>query len=83
MSIWRVYETVIGCTHFCNLNKFKVRVKQKYIFVVSLSHHRNMCHWPLSQIWKIKKTAMYIKLGLKIMEKQALLSAVKRWVRVS
>ena len=36
-----------------------------------------MCHWPLSQIWKIKKIAKYIKLGLKIMEKQELLSAVK------
>ena len=41
-----------------------------------------MCHLPLSQIWKIKKIAKYIKLGLKIMEKQSLLSAVKRWGRV-
>ena len=55
------------------IGTFKVCVKQKYIFVMSLSHHRNMCHWPLSQIWKIKKIAKYIKLGLKIMEKQALL----------
>ena len=42
-----------------------------------------MHHWPLSQIWKIKQIAEYIKLGLKIMEKQALLSAVKRWGLVS
>ena len=34
-------------------------------------------------MWKIKKIAKYIKLGLKIMEKQELLSAVKRWGRVS
>ena len=61
----------------------KVCVKQKYIFVMTLSHHRNMCHWPLSQIWKITKIAEHIKSGLKIMEKQALLSAVKRWGRVS
>ena len=27
-----------------------------------------MCHWPLSQIQKIRKIAKYIKLGLKIME---------------
>ena len=31
----------------------KVHVKQKLFFVI-LSHHRNMQHWPLSQIWKIK-----------------------------
>ena len=42
-----------------------------------------MCYWPLSQIWKIKKIAKYINLGLKIMEKQVPLSDVKRWGRVS
>ena len=31
---------------------------------MSLLHHRHMCHWPLSHIWKIKKIAKYIKLGL-------------------
>ena len=60
----------------------KPGVKQKYICVMSLSHHRNLCHWPLSQIWKIETIAKYIKLGLKIMEKHPLLSAVKCWGRV-
>ena len=34
-------------------------------------------------MWKIKTISKYIKLGLKIMEEQALFSAVKHWERVS